>query len=67
MTNETIIKEERVSLVKRTKYLKNSIEDEHPTQLINFVEEIEHMLEIKLKKIEKEIDKKNITKCLDKR
>ena len=50
--------EDRISLIKRSIELKKSISDKTPEKLLNFVDTIEHLLEIKLKRIEKEINKK---------
>ncbi len=64
MTKETIIQEERSSLTKRAIQLKNSINDENPDKLLSFVNTIEHILKVKLKKVEYEITTKKTTNII---
>lgn len=65
MQTKIIIKEERISIIKRAKHLKDSIIDGYPKDLIKFMNDIEHTLKNRLKKIEKEIDQKTIVKFTD--
>lgn len=60
MTNKTTMnKKDRISLIKRTAYLKKSVTNNDPKKIINFINEVEHLLEIRLKKIDNELNKKN--------
>ena len=60
MTNKTTMnKKDRISLIKRTTYLKKSVTNNDPKKIINFINEVEHLLEIRLKKIDNELNKKN--------
>lgn len=60
MTNKTTMnKKDRISLIRRTTYLKKSVTNNDPKKIINFINEVEHLLEIRLKKIDNELNKKN--------